>query len=397
MTIIKMMDLDLHNKRVLIREDFNVPLQDGQITSDSRIKAVLPTIQMAIKAGAKVMLLSHLGRPTEGEFNPELSLAPVAQRLSELLGQTVHLIPNLVSPFELAKGEVVLFENTRFLPGEKKSAPALSQQMAALCDIFVMDAFATAHRAEASTYGVAEFAPIACAGPLLSAEIEALTQVMAQPKRPLLAIVGGSKVSTKLLVLESLLKLVDQLIVGGGIANTFLAAQGYPMGRSLHEQDLIPQAKRLLESAQQRGVKILLPNDVVTATEFSATASAHSKQATEVADTDMILDMGSVTLAHYQHAINAAGTILWNGPVGAFELAPFSQGTKTVAEAVANSNAFSVAGGGDTLAAIDQFGLAQRISYISTGGGAFLEFIEGKQLPAVAILETRAQQITEVG
>lgn len=389
--VVKMMDLNLKDQRVLIREDFNVPLQDGRITSDARLKAALPTIQQAIAAGAKVMLMSHLGRPVEGEVNPALSLAPVAQRLGELLQQPVRLVTDLTTQPVVAAGEVVLFENARFQKGEKKNDAVLAQRLAGLCDIFVMDAFATAHRAEASTTGIAQYAPQVCAGPLLAAELAALAKVMQQPARPLLAIVGGSKVSTKLWVLESLLNQVDQLIVGGGIANTFLAAQGYSVGRSLHEPDLIPAAKRLLELAQQRGVKILLPTDVVTAAEFSPAVAAHVKAVGEVDSQDMILDIGPHTIHNFNHVIMHAGTILWNGPVGAFELAPFSSGTKALALAIAESPAYSVAGGGDTLAAIEQYGIAEQISYISTGGGAFLEFIEGKTLPAVAVLEERSQ------
>lgn len=390
MAIIKMTDLDLTGKRVLIREDFNVPLNNGQITSDTRIKAAIPTIQTAIKQDARVMLMSHLGRPAEGEFSAEFSLAPVAERLQALLNHPVRLVSDWLKEVTPAANEIILFENVRLQKGEKKNDPELAQKMAALCDVFVMDAFATAHRAEASTYGVAEFAPIACAGPLLAAELAALAKVMAQPARPLLAIVGGSKVSTKLQVLESLLAKVDQLIVGGGIANTFLAAAGHPVGRSLYEPDLMPEAKRLTAIARQRGAAILLPDDVVTAPEFSPAVAAHIKPVSEVNETDMILDIGPNTIQQFNQVIAAAGTILWNGPVGAFELAPFSAGTKALAHAVAHSKAFSVAGGGDTLAAIDQFHLAGQISYISTGGGAFLEFIEGKTLPAVAILEARA-------
>jgi len=391
MAVIKMTELALTNKRVLIREDFNVPLQDGRITSDARIKAALPTIQAALAGGAQLMLMSHLGRPVEGEVDPEFSLAPVAQRLSELTHRPVHLVSDWLQGFEMPTDGIVLFENVRFQRGEKRNDAELAQKMAALCDIFVMDAFATAHRAEASTYGVARFAPIACAGPLLVAELEALAKVMEQPKRPLLAIVGGSKVSTKLQVLESLLQKVDQLIVGGGIANTFLAAAGYPVGCSLYEPDLLPQAERLMALAQQRGARILLPQDVITAPEFSPTIAANIKAVAEVGNKDMILDIGPRSSQYFNQFIAAAGTILWNGPVGAFELAPFSGGTKALAYAVAESNAFSVAGGGDTLAAIEQFQLAKQISYISTGGGAFLEFIEGKPLPAVAILEAFAK------
>lgn len=390
--MIKMTELVLTNKRVLIREDFNVPLEDGRITSDVRIKAALPTIQMALDGGAQLMLMSHLGRPVEGEVNPAFSLAPVAQRLSELIDRPVHLIANWQQGFEMPIEGIALLENVRFQKGERKNDHELAKKMAALCDIFVMDAFATAHRAEASTYGVAEYAPLACAGPLLVAELEALAKVMAQPQRPLLAIVGGSKVSTKLQVLESLLQKVDQLIVGGGIANTFLAAAGYPIGCSLYEPDLLPQAKRLMALAQRHGVSILLPQDAVTAPEFSPAMAAHVKAISAVGNKDMILDIGPLSSQYFNQFIAAAGTILWNGPVGAFELSPFSGGTKALAHAIAESNAFSVAGGGDTLAAIEQFHLAEQISYISTGGGAFLEFIEGKPLPAVAILEASAKR-----
>lgn len=394
MSILKMTDLDLRQQRLLIREDFNVPLERGVITSDARIKAALPGICLAINAGAKVMLMSHLGRPVEGEPDSALSLAPVAQRLTELLGQPVRLISDwLANQLELQAGEVVLFENVRFERGEANNQPALAQRIAAVCDIFVMDAFGTAHRAQASTYGVAQYAPLACAGPLLIAELAALASVMRQPVRPLLAIVGGSKVSTKLTVLESLLTKVDQLIVGGGIANTFLAATGLQVGKSLYEPALIPQAQRLLQLATDSGASIILPQDVITAAEFSATVAVFSKAVTEVGSNDMILDVGPLTLQHFNKIILNAGTILWNGPVGAFELAPFSGGTRAIAQAIAMSPGYSVAGGGDTLAAIDQFGVEDNIAYISTGGGAFLEFIEDKQLPAVAILEQRAQQL----
>ncbi|WP_006787540.1 phosphoglycerate kinase [Thiorhodospira sibirica] len=391
MSVIKMIDLDLKDQRVLIREDLNVPVKDGQVTSDARIRASLPTIQHALQAGAKVMLMSHLGRPKEGVFSPEDSLAPVAAHLGQLLGQPVRLVADYLNGVDMAAGEVVLLENVRFNPGEGKNDDALSRQYAALCDIYVMDAFGTAHRAQASTHGVAKFATIACAGPLLAAELEALGKALDNPKRPLVAIVGGSKVSTKLTVLESLSKVVDQLIVGGGIANTFIAAQGHPVGKSLCEHDLIPEAKRLMEAAQAKDGVIPVPVDVRVGSEFSASTPATTKTVSEVSAEDMIFDVGPQTEATYAQLLQKAGTIVWNGPVGVFEFAQFASGTQALGEAIAASEAFSIAGGGDTLAAIDQYGLAERISYISTGGGAFLEFLEGKKLPAVAILEERAK------
>ncbi|MHB8404588.1 MAG: phosphoglycerate kinase [Gammaproteobacteria bacterium] len=391
MPIIKMTDLDLHAKRVLIREDLNVPLNDGgRISSDVRIRAALPTIQYAMKAGASVMLMSHLGRPKEGEYAAALSLAPVAERLTELLGIKVRLIRDWINGVNVAPGEAVLFENVRFLKGEKQDDKALARKMAALCDIYVMDAFATAHRAEASTHGVAKFAAVACAGPLLIRELEALGRALEHPARPLVAIVAGSKVSTKLTLLDALTKIVDQLIVGGGIANTFIAAAGYNVGKSLYEAALVPEAQRLSNAAHKRGVNIPLPVDVVVAQEFSASAEADVRKVNEVGADEMILDIGPDTSGQYAGILKNAGTIVWNGPVGVFEFAQFGEGTRALANAVAESPAFSLAGGGDTLAALDKYGVADRISYVSTGGGAFLEFLEGKTLPAVAVLEERA-------
>ncbi|MFZ9904114.1 MAG: phosphoglycerate kinase [Steroidobacteraceae bacterium] len=389
MPVRRMLDLELKGRRVLIREDLNVPLEGGVITSDARIRASLPTIRAARDAGARVMLLSHLGRPKEGEFSDENSLAPVAARLGELLGTPVRLIRDWLDGIDCAPGEVVLCENVRFNKGEKKDDEALSRKMAALCDIFVMDAFGTAHRAEASTHGVARFAPIACAGPLLVGELEALERALAKPARPLVAIVAGSKVSTKLTVLESLLSKVDQLIVGGGIANTFLAATGVAVGKSLHEPDMLDTARTLLAQAKAKGTMIPLPTDVVVATEFASTAVATTRPVDEVADDELILDIGPATARSLATLLQSAGTILWNGPVGVFEFDSFAGGTRVIAEAIASSPAFSLAGGGDTLAAIEKFGVESSISYISTGGGAFLEFVEGKTLPAVAALEAR--------
>ncbi|WP_432471694.1 phosphoglycerate kinase [Amphritea sp. HPY] len=386
MSVLKMTDLDLNGKRVLIREDLNVPVKDGQVTSDARIRASLPTIKFALEAGAKVMIMSHLGRPTEGEYDEASSLAPVAAHLGGLLGREVPLIKDwLEGGFDVAEGDLVLLENVRFNAGEKKDNEALSQQMAGLCDIYVMDAFGTAHRAQASTHGVAKFAPVACAGPLLAGELDALAKALDNPARPMAAIVGGSKVSTKLTVLESLSDKVDQLIVGGGIANTFLAAAGKPVGKSLCEHDLIPTAKALMEK-----VNIPLPVDVVVATEFAETATATVKSVDDVAEDDMILDIGPQTAANLAGLLKDAGTIIWNGPVGVFEFDQFGEGTKTLSLAIAESNGFSIAGGGDTLAAVDKYNIAEQVSYISTGGGAFLEFVEGKALPAVAMLESRS-------
>ena len=391
MSVIKMTDLDLAGKRVLIREDLNVPVKDGKVTSDKRIRASLPTIEHAMNAGAKVMLMSHLGRPTEGEPAEEFSLKPVADHLGELLGKPVRLITDyLENPPQLEDGEVVVLENVRFNKGEKKNDEELAKKYAALCDVFVMDAFGTAHRAQASTYGVAKYAPVACAGPLLVGELEALGKALENPDRPMVAIVGGSKVSTKLTVLDSLSKVVDQLIVGGGIANTFIAAMGYNVGKSLYEPDLVDEAKRLIADAKAKGADIPIPVDVVTGKEFSENAKAETKKVDEVADDDMIFDVGPETAAQYADLLKKAGTIVWNGPVGVFEFDQFAGGTKALALAIAESSAFSIAGGGDTLAAIDKYGVADRISYISTGGGAFLEFLEGKKLPAVEILEQRA-------
>ncbi|MBK1672974.1 phosphoglycerate kinase [Ectothiorhodospira shaposhnikovii] len=391
MSVIKMTDLDLKGKRVLIREDLNVPVKDGKVTSDARIRASLPTIEHAMKAGARVMLMSHLGRPEEGVFSEADSLAPVAAHLSGLLGKEVRLVRDYLNGVEVAEGEVVLLENVRFNKGEKKDDEALSKQYAALCDIYVMDAFGTAHRAQASTHGAGKFAPVACAGPLLAAELEALGKALDNPKRPLVAIVGGSKVSTKLTVLESLSKVVDQLIVGGGIANTFIAAQGHGVGKSLCENDLIPEAKRLMEAARAKGGDIPVPTDVTVGKAFSESTPATTCKVSDVADDDMIFDVGPDTAAGYAELLKKAGTIVWNGPVGVFEFDQFAAGTQAMGEAIAASDAFSIAGGGDTLAAIDKYGLADRISYISTGGGAFLEFLEGKTLPAVAMLEARAR------
>jgi phosphoglycerate kinase len=386
MTVIKMTDLDLANKRVLIREDLNVPVKDGKVTSDARIRAALPTLKFALEAGAKVIVMSHLGRPTEGEYEEQYSMQPVADHLAGLLGQDVPLVKDWLDGVDVEAGQLVLVENVRFNKGEKKDDEALSKQMAELCDIYVMDAFGTAHRAQASTHGVGKFAPVACAGPLLAAELEALEKALAKPARPMAAIVGGSKVSTKLTVLESLSDKVDQLIVGGGIANTFLAAAGFPVGKSLYEEDLIPQAKALMEK-----VNIPLPEDVVVATEFSADAEATVKDAKDVAADDMILDIGPKAAAKLAGLLESAQTIIWNGPVGVFEFDQFGEGTKALSMAIANSEGFSIAGGGDTLAAVDKYDIAEKVSYISTGGGAFLEFVEGKVLPAVAMLESRTR------
>jgi phosphoglycerate kinase len=389
MTVINMSELDLAGKRVLIREDLNVPLADGAITSDVRIRAALPTLRAALEAGAAVMVMSHLGRPTEGEPEARFSLAPVAARLSELLDTPVPLVTDWLDGVDVQPGQVVLLENVRFNAGEKAGDEALSKKMASLCDIFVMDAFGTAHRAQASTYGVAQHAPVACAGPLLSGELDALAKALDDPARPMVAIVGGSKVSTKLTVLEALADVVDQLIVGGGIANTFIAAAGHNVGDSLHEPDMLDTARSLVANTSDRA-DIPVPVDVVVADAFSADASATIKNVTDVADGELILDIGPKTAAQFADLLASAGTIIWNGPVGVFEFDQFGEGTKALAEAIAASDAFSVAGGGDTLAAIDKYDVADRISYISTGGGAFLEFVEGKTLPAVAILEERA-------
>lgn len=384
MSIPEMSSFDLAGKRVLIRQDLNVPVKDGKVTSDARLQASLPTIKMALAKGAKVLLMSHLGRPTEGEYDEAYSLAPVAARLSELLGRPVPLIKDWLNGVDLKPGEVALCENVRFNRGEKKNDDALAQRMAALCDIFVMDAFGTAHRAQASTHGVAKYAPVACAGPLLAAELKALGKALEHPEKPLVAIVGGSKVSSKLTVLESLVTLVDQLIVGGGIANTFLVAKGYNVGKSLYEPELVAAAKVLLTK-----IDIPLPTDVVVASEFSEQAVATIKAVDQVGDNDMILDIGPDTSRHFSQLLHAAKTIVWNGPVGVFEFEQFGAGTKALSLAIADSAAFSIAGGGDTLAAVDKYHIADKVSYISTGGGAFLEFLEGKELPAVAILKER--------
>jgi phosphoglycerate kinase len=386
----KMLSLDLSGKRVLIREDLNVPIQDGAVTCDARIRAALPTVQAALTAKARVLIMSHLGRPEEGKFAAEFSLAPVAKRMAQLLGVPVALKRDWIDGIDVAPGEVVLLENVRFNKGEKKNLDELAKKMAALCDIYVMDAFGTAHRAEASTYGVAKYAPVACAGPLLVSELAALETALEKPARPLLAIVAGSKVSTKLTVLESLLSKVDQLIVGGGITNTFLEALGFNVGKSLYEADMLDICRRLLEQSQKRGIVIPMPTDVVVAKELSATAEADVKPVGAVASDEMILDIGPDSAEQMGALVASAGTILWNGPVGVFEFEQFGEGTRTLANAIARSKAFSLAGGGDTLAAIEKYGIAESISYISTGGGAFLEFVEGKKLPAVEILERRA-------
>jgi phosphoglycerate kinase len=391
MKLERMTDTDLRNKRVLIREDLNVPVQEGVVTSDARIRASLATIRYALDQHARVFVMSHLGRPQEGEDDPALTLAPVAARLSELLGKPVPLRKNWIDGVDCAPGSAVLCENVRFLKGEKKDDEQLARRMAALCDVFVMDAFGTAHRAEASTHGVALFAPLACAGPLLVGELEALERALRDPARPLVAIVGGSKVSTKLMVLESLLDKVDQLIVGGGIANTFLAAAGVNVGRSLCEMEMLDVARRLMDKARARDARIPLPTDVVVGREFAATAHADVRPVAEVRRDEMILDIGPDTADRCSALLQAAGTIIWNGPVGVFEFEQFGEGTRTIASAVARSKAFSLAGGGDTLAAIEKYGVEDGISYISTGGGAFLEFVEGKTLPAVAVLEQRAR------
>ena len=386
------MDLDLKGKRVLIREDLNVPVQNGAVTSDARIRAALPTLKHAMEQGAKTFVLSHLGRPEEGVINEEFSLAPVAARLSDLLGKPVTLRKDWLDGVDCAPGEVVLCENVRFNKGEKKNKEDLARKMAQLCDVFVMDAFGTAHRAEASTHGVAQFAKVACAGPLLVGELEALERALKNPARPLVAIVAGSKVSTKLTVLEALLAKVDKLIVGGGIANTFLAATGVNVGKSLQEAEMLDIARKLMDQARARGAEIPLPTDVVVAKEFASTAHADVRSIHDVGPTELILDIGPDTAERLGELLQSAGTIVWNGPVGVFEFDQFGEGTKAIAHAIARSKAFSLAGGGDTLAAIEKYGVEDGISYISTGGGAFLEFVEGKTLPAVAVLEERAAQ-----
>ncbi|MGZ8188191.1 MAG: phosphoglycerate kinase [Methylosarcina sp.] len=389
MSIKRMVDLDLSGKRVLIRQDLNVPVKDGKVTSDIRIQASVPTIGKALEKGAAVIVMSHLGRPTEGQYDEASSLKPVAERLSSLLGKPVRLEKDWLDGINIKPGEVVLCENVRFNAGEKKNSDELGKKMAALCDIFVMDAFGTAHRAEASTHSVAKFAPVACAGPLLASELDALGKALETPAKPLVAIVGGSKVSTKLTVLKSLSEKVDQLIVGGGIANTFIAAAGFPVGKSLYEPDLIGETKELIAAAKAAGSDIPIPVDVVCAKEFSETAAATVKKIAEVEEDDLILDIGPETAKQYADILKSAQTIVWNGPVGVFEIDQFGNGTKSLANAIAESTAFSIAGGGDTLAAIDKYGINDQVSYTSTGGGAFLEFLEGKELPAVAILKSR--------
>ena len=387
MTVLRMADQALAGKRVLIREDLNVPVKDGVVTSDARLRASMPTIKLALEAGAKVIVMSHLGRPTEGEFEEKFSMQPVANYLSEALGKDVPVVKDFANGVDVADGELVLLENVRFNKGEKKDEDDLAKAYASLCDVFVMDAFGTAHRAQASTHGVAKFAPIACAGPLLAAELDALGKALDKPERPLVAIVGGSKVSTKLEVLESLSDLCDQIIVGGGIANTFLAAAGKPVGKSLYEADLVPQAKALMEK-----VSIPVPTDVVCAKEFAENAADTLKSADDVLEDDMIFDIGPDSAAALAEQLKEAKTIIWNGPVGVFEFDQFGQGTKALSLAIAESAGFSIAGGGDTLAAVDKYDIADKVSYISTGGGAFLEFVEGKVLPAVAMLEARAAE-----
>lgn len=392
MTIQRMTNLDLTGKRVLIRQDLNVPLADGAVSSDARIRASLPTIKLALDAGAAVIVMSHLGRPTEGEFAAEFSLAPVAKHMGGLLGRDIPLVADWRSGLDIEPGQVVMLENVRFEPGEKNDDDALSKAYASLCDVYVMDAFGTAHRAQASTHGVAKYAATACAGPLLSAELDALGAALKQPARPLAVIVGGSKVSTKLELLESLAQIADRLILGGGIANTFLAAAGHPVGKSLYEADLIPAARKVMDLMNARGASIPLPTDVVTATEFSADAVARTCGVDAVQADDMILDVGPATAELLAAELKGAGTIVWNGPVGVFEIKQFAAGTEALSRAIAESHAFSLAGGGDTLAAIDKYGIESKISYISTGGGAFLEFLEGKTLPAVTVLEARGKQ-----
>jgi phosphoglycerate kinase len=385
-----MSEFDLKGKRVFLREDLNAPIKDGRVANDARLRASLPTIKLAADAGAKVMVVSHLGRPTEGEYDEASSLKPVAARLSELLGKPVRVEKDWIDGLTIADGEVVVCENVRFLKGEKKNNDELAKKMAALCDVYVMDAFGTAHRAQSSTYGIAKYAPIACAGPLLAAEVEALGKALLNPAKPLVAIVGGAKVSTKLTILDNLIKKVDTLIVGGGIANNFLAAAGFPIGKSLCEPELVSEAKRLIDGAKAVGRGIPIPSDVVCAAELSETARPFIKNAADVGAEDMILDIGPQTAKRYAEILKAAGTVIWNGPVGVFEFDQFAGGTKVLGHAIADSKAFSLAGGGDTISAIERFGFADQISYISTGGGSFLEFLEGKILPAVEILEQRA-------
>jgi len=391
MSVVRMSDLDLAGQRVLIREDLNVPIENGRITSETRILAALPTIRLALDKGAAVMVTSHLGRPKEGQWSAEDSLAPVAKKLAELLGRDVPLVKDWIDGVDVSPGQLVLLENCRMNIGEGKDDETLSRKYAALCDVFVMDAFGTAHRAQASTHGAIRYARIAAGGPLLMAELDALAKALDKPARPLLAIVAGSKVSTKLTLLENLVGKVDQLIVGGGIANTFIAAAGYKVGKSLVEMDLLDIAQRIIADAKARGADVPIPSDVVVAPAFAADAPATVKPVTEVGDADLILDIGPDTAKRYAELIAEAGTVVWNGPVGVFEFDAFGAGTKTLAQAIAASKAFSIAGGGDTLAAIEKYGVADRVSYISTGGGAFLEFLEGKELPAVAALKARSQ------
>lgn len=396
MHIRTMSDIKLKDKRVLIREDLNVPIKNGEVVSDLRIRAAIPTIKAAMKAGAKVMIMSHLGRPTEGVFDEQYSLAPVAKRLSELLKKEVPLISKWVNGVNLDEGAVVLLENVRFNHGETENNPELSKKLAKLCDVFVMDAFATAHRAECSTCGIIEFAPIACAGPLLTNELEALSKIMQNPKKPVVAIVGGSKVSTKLTLLDSLVQKVDYLIVGGGIANTFIAAEGYTVGKSLYEPDLIDEAERLMIAAKERNAVIPVPTDVIVSDKLSEDAEAEVRLVSQVDDQEKIFDIGPDTIKDLTDIIKKAKTILWNGPVGAFEIKQFSEGTRAIAKAIADSSGFSVAGGGDTLAAIEAYHVASKIDYVSTGGGAFLSFLEGEKLPAIAALEARATKDEKV-
>jgi len=391
MTVLRMTDLDLAGKRLLIRQDLNVPISHGRISSDARLRASLPTLKLALEKGASVIVISHLGRPKAGKFDPEHSLTPVAGWLSKHLGRTVPIVSNWIDGVDLEPGQIVLGENTRFLKGEKENDEALAKKMAALCDIYVMDAFGTAHRAECSTHGAGQHAPVACAGPLLAAELDALGKALATPKRPLAVIVGGSKVSTKLDLLKSLADVADQLIVGGGIANTFLAAMGKPVGKSLYEKDMLDTAREILEKIRARGGDIPLPVDVVVAPEFSAEAHAETRKVEDVEADEMILDIGPKTAAMLAEKLKSCGTIVWNGPVGVFEFDSFAAGTEVLAKAIAESTAFSLAGGGDTLAAMDKFKVFDQLSYVSTGGGAFLEFLEGKKLPAVAMLEARAR------
>jgi len=392
MTILKMTDLDLAGKRVLIREDFNVPLANGEVADDTRIRASLPTIEYALKAPAKVMLLSHLGRPEEGKYDERYSLKPVARRLSQLLRREISVAKNWLDGVDIPAGDAVLFENARFNKGEKKDSDELSHMIAKLCDIYVMDAFGTAHRAEASTHGAAKYAKIACAGPLLAAELEALGKALQNPRRPLVAIVGGAKVSTKLAALKSLCRLVDQLIVGGSIANTFILAAGHSIGKSLAEPSLVGEARYIIEAARARGSEVLIPQDVACATEFSETAKAVFKNIEEIGADDLIMDVGPKTSEKIARLVEKAGSIVWNGPIGVYEFDQFSAGTLALAKAIAGSKAFTLAGGGETLAALAKYHLTDKMSYVSTGGGAFLEFLEGKKLPAVEILEQRAKQ-----